>query len=62
MIDERHACPACRSYYTLSNMAPPLPSFLAEHGSDDDIERWEAEHDYNIASCSACGWREDEDG
>lgn len=59
--DTEEACPACGRYYTLTITAPPMPGYLADYGTDAQIEAWEEENDHNILECVACGWRSDEE-
>ena len=54
-------CPECGAYYVLIERAPHVPWLLQETGDDEDIEAWEAEHDYNVIECSRCGWCSDQD-
>lgn len=54
-------CPECGAFYQLTTRAPTPPAMLLEHGTDYEIDQWDAEHDYNIVECLACGWRSDED-
>lgn len=59
--DTEEACPSCGRYYVLTITAPPLPGYLADYGTDEQIEAWEEDHDYDILECLACGWRSDEE-
>jgi len=60
--DTEEACPSCGRYYVLTITAPPLPGYLADYGTDEQIEAWEEDHDYDILEGNAALWGSMEKG
>ena len=60
LLGPEDQCPGCGNYYSLS-IGPPT-MLLAAYVSEEELDAWLEEHNYNVSQCTVCGWSSEDDG